>query len=371
MSNWQQQIIDNANAIQQIINGAKNINQFNEILGPLSLNDEVGVWSILEGKTVKLKISQLLSLLELSYNNTESNLEKQFGAGAVTITAGANTTTQEICDHINSVGFTVTTGQMIFLALTVKKTISGQGYWYRQKYFFKRNNLVGTWGIDSTNGLIVPSDLSLYYDVLQSSFNDSEDNVYINLGDLGSTAIHTYLTDYSGDDLPGITDNILADDGSIYYFNCTAGGILVTYKYIGTLPKTIGVSTFDIGDFQVFASSGDEPSTIPTEEQIFGKRIEGNISGNTTLHWNDFSVGVFTLTAATELFDDMLPTGENTRPIELLITGDFALDLPTYWEARPSNDTYDGTVWNHLIVSCINGNSTEERVIYSLENLAT
>ena len=106
------------------------------------------------------------------------------------------------------------------------------------------------------------------------------------------------------------------------------------------------------------------------EENITGTRLtNASVSGSTPLDWDSYKVFEFTLTGATTLTDLNLPTGTETKVIELVITGDFVLTLPAYWEALPSNDAYDGTVRNHIVVSCINGDTND--VIYSLQNLAT
>lgn len=118
--------------------------------------------------------------------------------------------------------------------------------------------------------------------------------------------------------------------------------------------EKLSSSTGSISDYRVI---GD-----------LGTRVSSSIVTTYDLNWNN-GVFVLTLTGDTTLSDINLPTGTNTKVIEMIVTGDFALTLPAYWTARPSNDSYVGTGENHFAVSCINGNSGTEKVIYSLENL--
>lgn len=107
------------------------------------------------------------------------------------------------------------------------------------------------------------------------------------------------------------------------------------------------------------------------EHEIIGIRETTNIVTSKAIDWNAYSLFDFTMTGDTTLSDSNLPTGTNTKVIEMIITGDFVLTLPAYWEAEPGNDAYDGTVRNHLVVTCVKGDSGSEDVIYQLTNLAT
>lgn len=110
--------------------------------------------------------------------------------------------------------------------------------------------------------------------------------------------------------------------------------------------------------------------TFPKEEEITGTRLtNASVTGSTPLDWDAYKVFEFTLTGATTLTDSNLPTGTETKVIELVISGNQVLTLPAYWEALPSNDAYDGTVRNHLVVSCIDGDTND--IIYSLQNLSS
>lgn len=108
------------------------------------------------------------------------------------------------------------------------------------------------------------------------------------------------------------------------------------------------------------------------EENITGTRLtNASVRGSTALDWNAYKVFEFTLIGNTTITDSKLPTGTATKVIEMVITGDYTLTFPAYYEALPSNDTYDGTVRNHIIISCINGTENNEDVIYSLTNLSS
>ena len=114
-------------------------------------------------------------------------------------------------------------------------------------------------------------------------------------------------------------------------------------------------------------NSGDQG-----EEDIIGTRLtDATVTGSTSIDWDAYKVFEFTLTGNTTITDSNLPTGTETKVIEMVVTGNFTLTLPTYYEALPSNDTYNGAVRNHLTISCIVGTTSSEDVIYSLQNLTT
>ncbi|MEM0173354.1 MAG: hypothetical protein QXI16_02490, partial [Sulfolobaceae archaeon] len=127
-------------------------------------------------------------------------------------------------------------------------------------------------------------------------------------------------------------------------------------------------------DIHRLVHSGNLSEFIDTlslkEEEITGTRLtDASVTGSTPLDWDAYKVFEFTLTGATTLTDTNLPTGTETKVIELVISGNQVLTLPAYWEALPSNDAYDGTVRNHLVVSCIDGDTND--IIYSLQNLSS
>lgn len=115
-------------------------------------------------------------------------------------------------------------------------------------------------------------------------------------------------------------------------------------------------------------SGGGGAGALPKEEEITGTRLTVNTSGTRTLDWSLYKVFELSMTGNTTLTDINLPTLTETKVIELVITGNKTLTLPSYWEAMPNNDTYNGNRRNHLVVSCIKGSSKID-IIYSLQNL--
>ena len=89
-----------------------------------------------------------------------------------------------------------------------------------------------------------------------------------------------------------------------------------------------------------------------------------------TWDWDVFTARYHTLVTNVVWQDVNLPSF-GTKVIEFILTGNYTLTLPAYWEAMPNNDTYDGSKRNHFIVSCLSGASGNEVVLYSLKNLST
>lgn len=151
------------------------------------------------------------------------------------------------------------------------------------------------------------------------------------------------------------------------------GGIVsvATLPVTGVLGLLYYLTTGSIGYYIWNGATYDQVFLAPKEEEITGTRDTANVSTTKAIDWDAFKVFEYTLTALTVFSDSNLPTGTDTKVIELILTGDFTITLPAYWEALPSNDDYDGTVRNHLVVSCIKGTTSSEDVVYSLQNLAT
>jgi hypothetical protein len=116
--------------------------------------------------------------------------------------------------------------------------------------------------------------------------------------------------------------------------------------------------------------NGQTGVVVLAEDDVKGVRITANVATTYAIDWNAGSVFELTMTADTTFSDSNLPTTTKTQVIEVVLNGNFAATLPAYWEALPSNDSYLGTVRNHIVVSCIVGTTSSEDVLYSLENLS-
>ena len=158
-----------------------------------------------------------------------------------------------------------------------------------------------------------------------------------------------------------------------------ASGEANTYSSVGTglaITKTkVGVDLpFKslLGDGINVSGAGNEVTFEVKEELFSGTRLT-NAAVTTTqaLDWDVYKVFEFTLTGNTTISDSNLPTGTETKVIEMIITGNFTLTFPAYYEALPSNDTYDGTKRNHLVISCVVGTAASEDIVYSLQTLTT
>ncbi|MFD2824781.1 LamG-like jellyroll fold domain-containing protein [Lacinutrix iliipiscaria] len=184
---------------------------------------------------------------------------KNFGAGLITTSEGNVTTNTELVARINELGFTIVAGQLIVLQIILKRLINNKIVAAIEQYHFTRNNTVGTWGTGSTNGVINAYDLIIYGAprVLYEIDNDGE---YIDLGNIVEETIEDYINALD----PATVDwEVLANDGTTYYFNCVQNGISKQYKYVGTLPKTVGdgntevlEADFDLQDFETDVSTG-------------------------------------------------------------------------------------------------------------------
>ena len=98
-----------------------------------------------------------------------------------------------------------------------------------------------------------------------------------------------------------------------------------------------------------------------------GTRVTASITGTYNIDWDAGDTFVLTVTGAVVISNTNLPTGTNTKVIEVEIKGNFAVTLPTTWIALPSTQAYSATKWNHYVVSCINGTTASENIKYANE----
>ena len=106
------------------------------------------------------------------------------------------------------------------------------------------------------------------------------------------------------------------------------------------------------------------------EDEIFGTRVTASVSGTYDIDLDDGSVWVLTMTADTTFSFLNLPTGTDTQIIEVLLQGNFTPTFPAYVENVPSSDTYLGTVRNRYIFDIINGITSSEDILATIENLS-
>lgn len=107
---------------------------------------------------------------------------------------------------------------------------------------------------------------------------------------------------------------------------------------------------------------------IPTlEHQLNGKRITANVSGTYVIDWNAASVFVLTMTANTTFSSVNLPTGDNSKVINIELTGAFVPTFPTTWKLMPNATAYDGAKLNLIWVNCLNGTAASEKIRYNNE----
>lgn len=105
------------------------------------------------------------------------------------------------------------------------------------------------------------------------------------------------------------------------------------------------------------------------EENISGtRRDETGVSGTVTIDWDAEKTVVIDTTNAITITDTNLPQGSNTKVMEMLVKAT-GFTVPAYWEQMPSSDSFDTTVRNHIMVTCINGNSGHEIVLYNIVKL--
>jgi len=98
-----------------------------------------------------------------------------------------------------------------------------------------------------------------------------------------------------------------------------------------------------------------------------GKRII--VSGATSYNF-DHSLATdwkFYMTGATTFSDSNLPSGDTIIEFTVKLTGNFTVTWPVYWDVI--GDTYDGTIWNFIVVRVHDGNSGTEEVTALISNI--
>ena len=127
------------------------------------------------------------------------------------------------------------------------------------------------------------------------------------------------------------------------------------FTYLGTVAGTDA-------DYEGFVDK-------PKEHEINGIRVTANVSGTYAIDWNAGSVFVLTMTANTTFSFSNLPTGVNSKIINVLITGAFVPTFPGIATLKPSTDVYTGAKLNQYTINCINGTAESEMIYYHNELL--
>jgi hypothetical protein len=171
------------------------------------------------------------------------------------------TTVSEIETALNTAGFTIEEGKLyVFKIRAVRSTTNGFSL-VEESYKFKNNNITGTWGTGSINGVVVFSDF-IYEDSLTIISTLTNDNIVYSLGDIGAQTIQFYLNNLDVNTLDFMNgdgwENLL-NDGTVYTFHCIINGLTHVYDFIGSLPKTIGLGNDTVfgSDFDLITFTGD------------------------------------------------------------------------------------------------------------------
>ena len=245
----------------------------------------------------------------------------------------------DIINAINTQGFTVNAGFLNVLKVSCIASYNNLLYRATKYYKFNQNNVLGAWGNGNENGSITFSDLTIdYVDYL---IPISSGVLYISLGDIGSETIDDYLENFVGT-IPELTDNIMPNDGKTFYFEAIQDDVTNVYEYMGALPKTIGVSTFETTDFDLISTGGETVYTPPLEETVIGTALyDGNISGTYDLDLSTFSDFYGVLTSNTVLTVSNTPeVGKSfVRNAIFKSSTTETLDLPNTWNINGDIDT--------------------------------
>jgi hypothetical protein len=119
-----------------------------------------------------------------------------------------------------------------------------------------------------------------------------------------------------------------------------------------------------LSDFSANYAADD--NAYPQVKYVNGIVSSASVTGTQDIDWkSNITTRVYTLTGATTFTESNL----QPRVISFIITGDFAWSPPTTWTAYSTNDTYDGTVDNHIVVEAIVTTSGSEKIYYSLKNM--
>lgn len=178
-------------------------------------------------------------------------------------TAGTDTTMQEIVDLVNDVSIEIYDNEMLILGFTTK--VSGISNVFAS-YFFARNDLTGTYGNVSINGMVYESDFILNTKTTDLAFLQSQGTV-ITLGDIGFESVENYL---NTNPEPFLGDWLL-DSETIYFFNYTKDGNEYVDLYEGTQPAQLGLG----GNYTVLVTDFSNISYV--EPQYTKSEIDAKI----------------------------------------------------------------------------------------------
>jgi len=222
--------------------------------------------------------TDLVNLI-VSYSGNPSYEAVDFGNSLWATTSGAATTEAEINALINAQGFEIELGVLYKFYIGLILYVNGKSTLYVAYYVFENNNVLGTYGTGSTNGEVSIGDFlnTNSYEYISLPPN----NERVDLGEIGATAIYTYINNL---DTTGLSWETLTDD-KVWYFYATVSGVAKVYQYTGIFPRDVGSAysgadplldtDFDLQDTENSASSVD---ILPLNNTFTGfNTFENNI----------------------------------------------------------------------------------------------
>ena len=232
---FEQQVIANQLAIQDILNNIKTITDLDYIPSSLLGTDVIPVKRPSTNSTYRIRVSDL-------FTSSDNPSIAPILLGYVP-TAGTDTNATELQNHINNIGFTIVAGQIKVIQVVMKVSNT----FLVAKYFYKPNQ-PGIYGNAGT--AISFNDLYLMY---QSQLDSEDTNtVVIDVGDTGVNNISTHLnTTTASPDW-----NLLS--GNVHIFKGTINGTKSSYLYVGNLPNQLGLGNNMVteNDFELLDKQG-------------------------------------------------------------------------------------------------------------------
>ena len=190
----------------------------------------------------------------------------------------------------------------------------------------------GTYGLGETQ--LTPANLIKLAPIVSIP---EPDFVY-DLGNIGTTAVHTFVNGAGPYLVDGLTvfEAVQDGDDKIWLF---VGG---NGNYgDGATPVTASMFV-DLG------SQDPIPGDEVFEENVIGTlNVNNNVSGNVVLNWKNNTEWKYTLVGVTEFTSSNLPTN-GTQLRTIWLTGEFAYTFPGGVTFR--GDDYDGTKWNKITI---------------------
>jgi len=353
MSQWEQQVLENAEAIRLILDNAKKIGENTNLSGSAIQSDKVLIER--DGETFYATVSQLVSSDVLVGRVISEQPNTALAKGDPIRHDGTkyikgNATTDDDADVFAIVTesdesfFTFNYGGLIDVDFGLANGEAG---------FLQDDGSVGSTPgtIEVYLGRQTPRGFLIEIDKRKESSSGGSEPIVVetatytpSLNDTLHTVVTTTITDPSPQEGRGYVTKVVNGTTTIGGVDYTEGNVITRFFHSGSWRSKLYT---DGAGGAVDSVNGQTGVVVIAQQNISGTRlVNATATGSINLDLNAYVKWAFTLTGAVNYTFTNKPTGDDVKVVEVIIDG----PQPITWNDTilfdPDSDTYDGLKYN-------------------------